>query len=131
MSVEAAVRIAARRLGLHRPLHAELAESQAPALRRMEGRVPWLATDAARWVAEMEEIAATFESVGLSGETHAGAAALYRLLASTPLAEETRETADRSRSLADAVAVFAAARSEEHTSEFQSLMRISYAVFCL
>src|SRR3546814_7896453 len=28
-------------------------------------------------------------------------------------------------------AVVAAARSEEHTSELQSLMRISYAVFCL
>src|SRR3546814_4788634 len=28
-------------------------------------------------------------------------------------------------------AVKAAARSEEHTSELQSLMRISYAVFCL
>src|SRR3546814_6786905 len=28
-------------------------------------------------------------------------------------------------------AVRAAARSEEHTSELQSLMRISYAVFCL
>src|SRR3546814_9210692 len=27
--------------------------------------------------------------------------------------------------------VFAHARSEEHTSELQSLMRISYAVFCL
>src|SRR3546814_3534468 len=27
--------------------------------------------------------------------------------------------------------MFAAARSEEHTSELQSLMRISYAVFCL
>src|SRR3546814_9791599 len=26
---------------------------------------------------------------------------------------------------------FAAARSEEHTSELQSLMRIAYAVFCL
>src|SRR3546814_1050354 len=26
---------------------------------------------------------------------------------------------------------FATARSEEHTSELQSLMRISYAVFCL
>src|SRR3546814_2911217 len=26
---------------------------------------------------------------------------------------------------------FAVARSEEHTSELQSLMRISYAVFCL
>src|SRR3546814_5926291 len=36
----------------------------------------------------------------------------------------------------DAVAVFeieqsSGARSEEHTSELQSLMRISYAVFCL
>src|SRR3546814_8664213 len=28
-------------------------------------------------------------------------------------------------------AVFGAVRSEEHTSELQSLMRISYAVFCL
>src|SRR3546814_1361202 len=30
-----------------------------------------------------------------------------------------------------AIARLAAARSEEHTSELQSLMRISYAVFCL
>src|SRR3546814_3252438 len=30
-----------------------------------------------------------------------------------------------------AVAVAAPLRSEEHTSELQSLMRISYAVFCL
>src|SRR3546814_5827721 len=30
-----------------------------------------------------------------------------------------------------AVLVAAAVRSEEHTSELQSLMRISYAVFCL
>src|SRR3546814_7781882 len=29
------------------------------------------------------------------------------------------------------VPAFPAARSEEHTSELQSLMRISYAVFCL
>src|SRR3546814_6405010 len=27
--------------------------------------------------------------------------------------------------------IFACSRSEEHTSELQSLMRISYAVFCL
>src|SRR3546814_5579472 len=30
-----------------------------------------------------------------------------------------------------AVATYTSARSEEHTSELQSLMRISYAVFCL
>src|SRR3546814_9140926 len=29
------------------------------------------------------------------------------------------------------VAIFSEGRSEEHTSELQSLMRISYAVFCL
>src|SRR3546814_8666739 len=29
------------------------------------------------------------------------------------------------------IAVIGSARSEEHTSELQSLMRISYAVFCL
>src|SRR3546814_1375546 len=33
--------------------------------------------------------------------------------------------------LAAAVAVAGFGRSEEHTSELQSLMRISYAVFCL
>src|SRR3546814_3432692 len=32
---------------------------------------------------------------------------------------------------AHALAVHVGARSEEHTSELQSLMRISYAVFCL
>src|SRR3546814_8050252 len=31
----------------------------------------------------------------------------------------------------DPEAILSAARSEEHTSELQSLMRISYAVFCL
>src|SRR3546814_7520844 len=31
----------------------------------------------------------------------------------------------------DAAPLHAAERSEEHTSELQSLMRISYAVFCL
>src|SRR3546814_4337159 len=32
---------------------------------------------------------------------------------------------------AEMAAIFQATRSEEHTSELQSLMRISYAVFCL
>src|SRR3546814_10758291 len=39
------------------------------------------------------------------------------------LREAPRQPAHRARA--------AAARSEEHTSELQSLMRISYAVFCL
>src|SRR3546814_6770529 len=40
-------------------------------------------------------------------------------------------SAGREAAPADNVAIEAAIRSEEHTSELQSLMRISYAVFCL
>src|SRR3546814_10617313 len=39
--------------------------------------------------------------------------------------------AERCRGAALQLGVQAAPRSEEHTSELQSLMRISYAVFCL
>src|SRR3546814_1918696 len=35
------------------------------------------------------------------------------------------------RSIRASIAARSSARSEEHTSELQSLMRISYAVFCL
>src|SRR3546814_6551345 len=43
-----------------------------------------------------------------------------------------RHAASRAPSASSAVArIAAASRSEEHTSELQSLMRISYAVFCL
>src|SRR3546814_10539344 len=38
---------------------------------------------------------------------------------------------DRDQGVAAHDVVFAGLRSEEHTSELQSLMRISYAVFCL
>src|SRR3546814_20905700 len=38
---------------------------------------------------------------------------------------------ERLAKLAGGVAVIKVGRSEEHTSELQSLMRISYAVFCL
>src|SRR3546814_6182368 len=42
-----------------------------------------------------------------------------------------QEGGQQQQALAAAVAAYAEHRSEEHTSELQSLMRISYAVFCL
>src|SRR3546814_3833753 len=39
--------------------------------------------------------------------------------------------AQRATRMAALIQRYAARRSEEHTSELQSLMRISYAVFCL
>src|SRR3546814_7089142 len=48
--------------------------------------------------------------------------------ASSPLANGCSSSATRCSTSA---AISASSRSEEHTSELQSLMRISYAVFCL
>src|SRR3546814_9678271 len=42
-----------------------------------------------------------------------------------------REHAAQRREVETRIAALAQGRSEEHTSELQSLMRISYAVFCL
>src|SRR3546814_5798899 len=52
---------------------------------------------------------------------------LFYVAATLPLAW----LADRTRRSRVMSACVAAWRSEEHTSELQSLMRISYAVFCL
>src|SRR3546814_4698504 len=50
---------------------------------------------------------------------------------STDIRRTTVLVIDTSISMADGRLEAAQARSEEHTSELQSLMRISYAVFCL
>lgn len=100
--------IAAERLGLTGELLAELGASQKMVHDRVRGSVGWLATDAERWIGEMEEIAATFAGAGVTPKYFEGAADTYRLLAATPLAAEKRETADRSRGLEESLKIFAA-----------------------
>ncbi len=107
-ALQATVLIAAERAGLAEELDAELAFSQPELRGRME-RVGLLAADAERFHPEMAEIAAFFEELGLAGGFHRGAEELFRLLARTPLAEETRETWDRSRPLGESVRIFAEA----------------------
>ena len=104
-----AVLISADRLGVRAALMRELAGSQQEALVRMRSRVPFLAATAKRYAPEMAEIAATYASVGVTPDFHRGAEWLYALLATTPLAAETRATLPRERSLDEALAVFAAA----------------------
>src|SRR3546814_4793110 len=81
---------------------------------------------------------------------HPGEVILWNPVSSTTLADQDSEDEGEEDWLADAVREHAArlaaqirewldgglmlqskGRSEEHTSELQSLMRISYAVFCL
>lgn len=98
---------AAEALGIREVMEAEWADSQPDALARMARRVPALPADAGRWIGEMEEIAATYESVGLTPGFHKGAAEIYRLLDATPFSAETRETMDRNRTMQESVGVYA------------------------
>ena len=104
-----AVLLAADRLGVRPALMRELAGSQSEALTRMRARVPFLGSTAARFAPEMAEIAATYESVGVTPAFHRGAEWLYALVATTPFAAETRATQPRERSLDAALAVYVAA----------------------
>ncbi len=106
---------AAEALGLSEELRAELQSSQAQAYKRMETQIPGLASKAYRWVGEMEEIAATFEQVGVTPHFHHGAADIYRLFGETLLAQETPETIDQNRTLAQTIAILAQALPSKTT----------------
>src|SRR3546814_8428697 len=57
--------------------------------------------------------------------------AQYWFFLAYDIAEERESQQRLNRALIGSVGIFTLLRSEEHTSELQSLIRISYAVFCL
>ena len=97
---------AAEALGVREVLEAEWTISQPDTLARMERRVPALPADAGRWIGEMEQIAETYASVGVTANYHKGAAEMYCLLNSTPFGAESRETMDKSRTMQESVKVY-------------------------
>ncbi len=108
-ALHAVVLLAAERFGVRAELMEALEASQARAADRMRQRVPYLAATAERFVGEMHEIAAAFQSVGVTPRMHEGAAWLFEVLAGTPLASETHATLPRERSLDEAVQIFSGA----------------------
>ena len=76
----AAVMAAAENLGVRGALEARLAAEDAALPGRIAGRIEAAAPKAWRWIAEMEEIAATLRAAGTEGGFHDAAAALYRQL---------------------------------------------------
>lgn len=98
--------IAAEVFGLTEAYIEEVGSSRPAVMKDMRSAVPRQPLDAGRWIGEMEEIAATFKSVGLSSGFHDGAAETYRMLDRTPIARETRETVDTSRTLEQCLAIY-------------------------
>jgi 3-hydroxyisobutyrate dehydrogenase-like beta-hydroxyacid dehydrogenase len=82
---------AAQALGVFQALEREFRLSQAALYERMERGLPRMPIKSRRFVGEMEEIAKTFEQVGLTPKIHAGAADIYRFVGATELAERTPE----------------------------------------
>jgi len=99
--------VTARLLGLDEHLRKEMVESQ-PAIRQWLSRsMLGMPPKAHRWIGEMEEIAATFEEVGLTPRMLLGAADMYRWIATTEPGHETPENRDKNRDLDGLVAALA------------------------
>jgi 3-hydroxyisobutyrate dehydrogenase-like beta-hydroxyacid dehydrogenase len=72
--------VTADAMGVTEALRAELADSQPHFLATAERGLPGMVPKAYRWIAEMEEIAATFAAAGLTPLLLQGAADVYRLV---------------------------------------------------
>lgn len=105
-TLHTAVLMTASQTGVLPELLGEFGFSQKAALASMQSTLPRLPADSARWVGEMEEIARTFADAGVPSGFHDGAAEIFRILARTPFASETRQTMDTSRTLEESLAVY-------------------------
>lgn len=105
--------VAARLMGLEDALRDEQRDSIPDVLAWLERTVPTMPPKAYRWVGEMEEIAATFDDLGLTPNILTGAADIYRFVAETPPGKESPETRDTSRDLDGLVVALADALGGE------------------
>ena len=83
---------AAEAMGLTEALLAEFGDAPIPA--RHIKAATQMPRRARRWVGEMEEIAATFEQLGLTPRIFTGAADMFRLTGETSLADQTSRDPD-------------------------------------
>jgi 3-hydroxyisobutyrate dehydrogenase-like beta-hydroxyacid dehydrogenase len=99
--------VAAKALGVYDEVIHELSSNQTEGFNWAAARVTSTPPKAYRWVAEVEEIGKTFETVGLPGATCTGGAEMFQLIADSPLGEETVENRQRGTTLEDCAAVAA------------------------
>ncbi len=101
--------VTAEALGVGGLLRDEMRSSQAAMLDWLGGRTPGMPPKVYRWIGEMEEIAATYESAGLTPNFHLGAAEMCRFIESSPLGKEVPEKRTMGTTLVDVI---------EHLAEF-------------
>lgn len=96
--------VTAKFFGLDEILFNELKHSTPGTYEKLNKSIPNMAPKAGRWVGEMEEIAKTYEAIGLSPKLFQGAADTYRFIAEqTPLGNEIIEERKQGQTLDDAL----------------------------
>ncbi|MCZ6474489.1 MAG: DUF1932 domain-containing protein [SAR324 cluster bacterium] len=113
MALATEVLLAARMMNLEGHLRKEFETSQQVMLGWMERQMPGMPPKAHRFVGEMEEIAATYERLGMTPHIQQGAAEMYRAVATTRLGKESPEQRDGSRGLDDVIGMLAADLGKE------------------
>jgi 3-hydroxyisobutyrate dehydrogenase-like beta-hydroxyacid dehydrogenase len=83
--------VGAEAMGITAALMREFEISQPALLDRIQRSLPSVPAKAHRFVGEMEEIASTYQAVGLTPSIFDGAAEMYRLIGSTSLADRPPE----------------------------------------
>ena len=100
-----AVMMAAQHYGFTEHLSPRLPGSQAGTVDKIHQAITRLPSLSGRYIGEMEQIAQTFESIGLPAGFHAASAELFRMLNATPLANERREEIDSGRTPEDVLKI--------------------------
>jgi 3-hydroxyisobutyrate dehydrogenase-like beta-hydroxyacid dehydrogenase len=95
------VMLAAEHYGCTEFLRERLPGSQAGSVEKLDNAILRLPTLSGRYIGEMEQVAETFDAIGLPPDIHRGAADLFRLLNESPLAAERRDEIDADRTVPD------------------------------
>jgi len=98
--------VSAKRLGVFAVLMTELETSQKALLKYAQDGLQQMPPKAHRWIGEMNELALTYQGIGLTPRMLAGAADLYRDVGQTALARESPEDQrTRARSFEEFIAM--------------------------
>jgi 3-hydroxyisobutyrate dehydrogenase-like beta-hydroxyacid dehydrogenase len=100
--------VTAKSFGLDEIFFDELKRSAPHVLEKLNKSIPQMPPKSGRWVGEMEEMAKTYEDIGLSPKLFHGVADTYRFVAEqTPLGKEIIEERKKGQTLNDAIEIMA------------------------
>jgi len=92
-----AVMLAAEKYGFTRVLRERLPISQAGTVEKIDAALNRLPSLSGRYIGEMEQVSETYVGIGIPAGFHEGAAEIFRMLNTTSLGRERRETIDPDR----------------------------------